>query len=120
MIQNPRRLSLGKAVKSLKKGLPSSSSNFESTWSRLSRCCCEGFIYALNTFKFIGTIYILHQVIPILHTVSKSSQKGFVTSHIAPNIAYAKLKLEEEALSHKAIYDAVQDRNPNEHLTVYE
>ena len=73
----------------------------------------KGLFMPLNTFKFIGAIYILHQVIPILHTVSKSS-------HIAPNIAYAKLKLEEEALSHKAIYDAVQDRNPNEHLTVYE
>ena len=76
----------------------------------------KGLFMALNTFKFIGAIYILHQVIPILHTDSKSSQKGFVTSHIAPNIAYAKLKLEEEALSHKAIHDAVQDRNPNEHL----
>ena len=80
----------------------------------------KGLFMPLNTFKFIGEIYILHQVIPILHTVSKSSQKGFVTLHITPNIAYAKLKLAEEALSHKAIYDAVQNCNPNEHLTVYE
>lgn len=80
----------------------------------------KGLFMPLNTFKFIGAIYILHQVIPILHTVSKSSQKGFVTSHIAPNTAHAKLKLEEEALSHKACYNAVQDRNPKEHLTVYE
>ena len=47
----PKMPSLGKAVKSLKKGLPSSSSNFESTWSRLSRCCCEGFIYATQHFQ---------------------------------------------------------------------
>ncbi len=57
----------------------------------------------LNSFKFIGTIYILIQVIPILDTVSKTFQKGSVTfSHIAPNLAYAKMKLQEEALSQRS------------------
>ncbi|CAB3989780.1 zinc finger 862-like [Paramuricea clavata] len=58
-------------------------------------------------------------LIPILDLVSKSFQKGSVTfSHIAPNLAYAKAKLKEEALSHKAIRDAVQDLKPNGRLSV--
>ena len=73
----------------------------------------------LNTFKSIGAIYILNQVIPILDTVSKSFQKGSITfSHIAPNVAYAKMKLEQGALGHQAIYDAVQDLKPNGRLTL--
>lgn len=69
----------------------------------------------LNTFKFIAVIYILNQIIPILNTVSKIFQKGPITfSHRAPNLAYVKMKLQEEALSHKAITDCVKDLKPNE------
>ena len=71
-----------------------------------------------NTFKFIDTIYILNRIILILDLVSKSFQKGSVTfSHIAPNLAYAKAKLIEEALSYKAIRDAIHDLKPDGRLT---
>ena len=36
----------------------------------------NGLFVRLNTIKFIGVIYILNHVIPILDTVSKSLQKG--------------------------------------------
>ena len=79
----------------------------------------KGLFMHLNSFKFIGTIYILSQVIPILDTVFKIFQKGSVTfSHIAPNLAYAKMKLQEEALSRRAITDAVRDLQPNGRLAV--
>ena len=74
----------------------------------------KGLFTRLNTFKFIAVIYVLNQIIPILDTVSKTFQKGTITfSHIAPNLAYVKMKLQEEALSHKAITDAVKDLKPN-------
>lgn len=88
--------------------LPGSSHNFESTCDDHHDTAAKGSFMQLNTFKFIGAIYILNKVIPILHTVSKSFQKGSVTFLlIAPSIAYAKMKLEQEAQSHQAIYDAV-------------
>ena len=79
----------------------------------------KGFIMCLNTFKFIAVIYILNQIIPILDTVSKTFQRGTITfSHIGPNLGYVKMKLQEEALSHKASTDAVKDLKPNGHLTL--
>ena len=114
-----RWLSLGKAVKSLKQDYPAVLTTLKTLDEEHHDAAAKGLFMRLNTFKFIGTIYILNQVIPILDSVSKTFQKGSVTfSHIAPNVAYAKMKLEQEALSHKAISDAVQDLKPNGRLTV--
>ena len=114
-----RWLSLGKAVKSLKEDYPAVLTTLKALDEDHHDAAGKGLFMRLNTFKFIGAIYILNQVIPILDTVSKSFQKGSVTfSHIAPNVAYAKMKLEQEALSHQAIYDAVQDLKPNGRLTL--
>ena len=114
-----RWLSLGKAVKSLKQDYPAVLTTLKTLDEEHHDAAAKGLFMHLNTFKFIGTIYILNQVIPILDSVSKTFQKGSVTfSHIAPNVVYAKMKLEQEALSHKAISDAVQDLKPNGRLTV--
>ena len=79
----------------------------------------KGLFMRLNTFKFIAVIYILNKIILILDTVSKTFQKGTITfSHITPNLAYVKMKLQEEALSLKAITDAVKDLKSNGHLTL--
>ena len=37
---------------------------------------------------------------------------------MAPNIAYAKMKVEQEVLIHQAIYDTGEDLKPNGHLTL--
>ena len=79
----------------------------------------KGLFTRLNTFKFIAVIYISNQIIPILDTVSKTFQKGTITFfHIAPNLAYVKMKIQQEALSHKAITAAVKDLKPNGCLTL--
>lgn len=114
-----RWLSLGKAVKSLKQDYPAVLTTLRLLDDEHHDAAAKGLFMRLNTFKFIATIYILNQVIPILDTVSKTFQKGSITfSHIAPNLAYAKMKLQEEALSHRAISDAVQDLKPNGRLTL--
>lgn len=114
-----RWLSLGKAVKSLKQDYPAVLTTLRLFDDEHHDAAAKGLFMRLNSFKFIGTIYILSQVIPILDTVSKTFQKGSVTfSHIAPNLAYAKMKLQEEALSHRAITDAVRDLQPNGRLAV--
>ena len=83
MIQNPRRLHWGKQWRVWKKDYPAAPPTLKVLDQDYHDAVAKGLFMPLNTFKFIGAIYILHQVIPILHTVSKSSQKGFVTSHIA-------------------------------------
>ena len=103
-----RWLSLGKAVKSLKQDYPAILTTLRMLDEEQHDAAAKGLFMRLNTFKFIATIYILNQVILILDTVSKTFQKGSVTfSHIAPNLAYAKAKLKEEALNHRAILDAI-------------
>jgi hypothetical protein len=114
-----RWLSLGKAVKSLHQDYAAVLTTLKVLDDEQHDAAAKGLFMRLNTFKFIATTYILNRLIPILDLVSKSFQKGSVTfSHIAPNLAYAKAKLKEEALSHKAIRDAVQDLKPNGRLSV--
>ena len=79
----------------------------------------KGLFIRFNTIKFIATVYILNRIILILDLVSKSFQKGSVTfSHSTKSSIYAKAKLIDEALSHKAIRDAVYDLKPDGRLTV--
>ena len=114
-----RWLSLGKAVKSLYQDYPAVSQHSQCLMMNIMMLLQRVCFTRLNTFKFIAVIYILNQIILILDTVSKTFQKGTITfSQIAPNLAYVKMKLQEEALSHKAITDAVKDLKPNGRLTL--
>lgn len=59
--------------------------------------------------KFIGTVYILSEVLPHLSTISKAFQKGAVDiSQIAPTIEYTKGQLD----------DAVETKSPINRLKV--
>ena len=112
---------MGKAVKILHQDYAAVLTTLKALDDEQHDAAAKGLFMRLNTFKFIDTIYryILNRIILILDLVSKSFQKGSVTfSHIAPNLAYAKAKLIEEALSHKAIRDAVHDLKPDGRLTV--
>ena len=53
-----------------------------------------GLLQKVKTVKFLGAIYILHEVLPILATLSKVFQKGSVNfSSIDPAIKYSLAKL---------------------------
>ena len=114
-----RWLSSRKAVKSLHQDYAAILTTLKALDDKQHDPAAKGLFMRLSTFKFIHTIYILNRIILILDLASKSFQKGSVTfSHIAPNLAYAKAKLIEEALSHKAIRDAIHDLKPDGRLTV--
>ena len=87
---------------------------------KIQKACCARW---LSLGKAVMSLYqdypaVLITLIPILDTVSKTFQKGTITfSHIAPNLAYVKMKLQEEAF-YKAITDAVKDLKLNGHLTL--
>ena len=90
-----RWLSLGKAVKSLYQDYPAVLATLRVLDDEYHDAAAKGLFMCLNTFKFIAVIYILNQIIPILDAVSKTFQKGTITfSHIGPNLAYVKMKLQ--------------------------
>ena len=95
-----RWLSLGKAVKSLFQDYSAVLTTLRGLDDEYHDPAVKGLFTRSNTFKFIAVIYILNQIIPILNTVSKTFQKGSITfSHIAPNLAYVKMKIQKEALT---------------------
>ena len=68
-----------------------------------------GLFTKVKDVKFIGTVYILSEVLPHLSTISKAFQKGAVDfSQIAPTIEYTKGQL----------HDAVQTKSPINRLKV--
>jgi len=59
-----------------------------------------GLLSKVQTAKFIGTIYILNAVLPILSSLSKTFQRGTINfSHIKPSIDYTLAKLSEIMVS---------------------
>lgn len=60
-----------------------------------SDAATSGFLQKLKQVKFLGTIYILAEVLPKLSALSKAFQAGkFNFSAILPAIAHTKLQLE--------------------------
>ena len=66
-------------MKSLKEDYPGVLTTLKALDEDHHDAAAKGSFMRPNTFKFIGVIYILNQVIPILDTVSKFFQKGSVT-----------------------------------------
>ena len=63
-----------------------------------------GLLGKVKSAKFIGTIYILKAVLPVLSSLSKTFQKGSVNfSHITPSVNYTIGKLSEIAESKSPI-----------------
>ena len=59
-----------------------------------------GLLSKIASSKFIGTIYILREVLPVLSSLSKNFQRGDVNfSHIQPSVNYTTHKLTEIAES---------------------
>ena len=69
-----------------------------------------GLLSKVQTAKFIGTIYILNAVLPILSSLSKTFQRGTINfSHIKPSIDYTLAKLSEIMVSRAPIVDLKSD-----------
>ena len=69
-----------------------------------------GLLSKVQTAKFIGTIYILNAVLPILSSLSKTFQRGTIKfSHIKPSIDYTLAKLSEIMVSRAPIVDLKSD-----------
>jgi len=63
-----------------------------------------GLLRKIDSSKFIGTIYILKEILPALASLSKNFQRGQVNfSHIEPSIACTTHKLTEIADSKSPI-----------------
>ena len=57
-------------------------------------CRAHGYLVLLTVFRFLSTLYVLGDVLPILACLSKTSQEGkFNFSQIKPSIRYCKAKL---------------------------
>lgn len=64
----------------------------------------SGLLSKIDSSKFIGTIYILKEILPVLSNLSKNFQWGKVNfSHIQPSINYTLQKLTEIADSKSPI-----------------
>ena len=71
----------------------------------------EGLLGKVHCYKFVSTLYMLKEVLPLLATLSQVFQKGTLDfSHIAPSVAYCKSKL-DEAKRNKAWGKAWHGRN---------
>ena len=80
-----------------------------------------GLLSKVQTAKFIGAIYILNAVLPILSSLSKTFQKGTINfSHIKPSIDYTISKLNEVMQAKSPILDLKKDLLPEGRLNLSE
>ena len=64
----------------------------------------------INKVKFIGAVYILKWILPILATLSKSFQKGAINyASIKPSINYSNDRLNDVKIREEAIKQLKQD-----------
>lgn len=78
-----------------------------------------GLLSKVKTAKFIGAIYILNAVLPILSSLSKTFQKGTINfSHIKPSIDYTHDKLSEIVQAKSPILDLKRDLLPEGRLNI--
>ena len=80
-----------------------------------------GLLSKVKTAKFIGAIYILNAVLPILSSLSKTFQKGTINfSHIKPSIDYTLDKLSGIIQTKAPILDLKKDLLPEGCLNLSE
>ncbi|KAL9977753.1 hypothetical protein ACROYT_G015193 [Oculina patagonica] len=76
-----------------------------------------GLLSQMKTVKFIGSIYILKLILPILATISKCFQAGVVSfAKIVPTLEYAKEQLNQIAATETPITVLKQDLQPEGRL----
>lgn len=80
-----------------------------------------GLLKKMNCIYFVGIVYILHQVLPILSRVSKLFQRGCVSfSSIAPTLDCAKHDLQKLVLEQSPIKLLENDISENGRLQLLE
>ena len=80
-----------------------------------------GLLRKINKIKFIGAVYILKWVLPVLVTLSKSFQKGAVNyASIKPSIDYSKDRLNDIKITEELIKQLKQDLSSGGHLETLE
>lgn len=80
-----------------------------------------GLLKKINKVKFIGAVYILKWVLPILANLSKSFQKGAINyASIKPSIDYSKDRLNDIKISEEPIKQLKQDLSDGGRLETLE
>ena len=77
----------------------------------------EGLLGKVHCYKFVSTLYMLKEVLPLLATLSQVFQKGTLDfSHIAPSVAYCKSKLNEVKRNKAFLHRLHDDLQPGGRL----
>lgn len=80
-----------------------------------------GLLKKINKVKFIGAVYILKWVLPVLATLSKSFQRGAINyASIKPSIDYSKDKLNDVKNTEEPIKQLKQDLTSGGRLEILE
>ena len=80
-----------------------------------------GLLKKINKVKFIGAVYILKWILPILATLSKSFQKGAINyASIKPSIDYGKDRLNVVKITEEPIKQLKQDLSSGGRLETLE
>ena len=76
-----------------------------------------GLLQQTSNLKFLGTVYLLHEVLPILGHLSKTFQEGEVClASIAPAIEYTADRLDDVCHQHKHLARLKEDLTDNGRL----
>ena len=89
-----RWLSLDKSVEAVFTDFCAIIETLEQLKTEPTGSAADGLLKRMKKVKFIGTIYILHDVLPVLSQLSKRFQRGNVNfSHLLPAIKATHAKL---------------------------
>lgn len=76
-----------------------------------------GFLKKMKTIKFIGVIYILNDILPVLSQLSKAFQKGTINfSQINPQVNTVKQKLKSPLEEKSPLNDLQSDLDSQKNL----
>ena len=116
-----RWLSFSSAVQSLYTDLVAVVQTLKQLKQDPNQPAAYGLLKKINKVKFIGVVYILKWILPILATLSKSFQKGAINyASIKPSIDHSKDKLNEVKSREEAIKQLKQDLSSGGRLETLE
>ena len=116
-----RRLSFNSAIQSLYSDLGSVLQTLKQLKQDPDQPAAYGLLKKINKVKFIGAVYILKCILPILATLSKSFQKGAINyASIKPSIDYSKDRLNKVKITEEPIKQLKQDLSSGGRLETLE
>ena len=116
-----RWLSFNSAVQSLYTDLVAVVQTLKQLKQDPNQPAAYGLLKKIKKVKFIGVVYILKWILPILATLSKSFQKGAINyASIKPSIDHSKDKLNEVKSREEAIKQLKQDLSSGGRLETLE